>query len=109
MAKMKVFEVPTTKNIEAVSKVLVKTGYLASAKKQENKMILELKYDGKDPVITGIERVSKPGARIYKGVNELPKVLGGYGINILTTPKGILSDKEAKKLNVGGEVIAKVW
>ena len=109
MAGIKEVEIPSTKNIEETAKVLVKSGYLAGVKKAEGTIIIELKYKGKEPVITGIERVSKPGARIYCGVKELPRVLGGLGMNILSTPKGIMTDNQAKKLNVGGEIIAKIW
>ncbi len=102
-------ETPATKMITGVAKVLVEEGYLKSVKTEKNILTAELKYDKKEPAITGIARVSKPGVRIYSGIKNLPRVLGGLGINILSTPKGILSEKKAKKLNTGGEVIAKVW
>ena len=92
-----------------VAKVLVETGYVKGIKVADNKIVVELKYQGKSPAITGISRVSKSGARIYCGAHEFPRVLGGLGINIVTTPKGIMSDKQARKLNMGGEILARVW
>ncbi len=108
-ANLETMETPTTKAIEKVAKVLLDEGYLKGVKKDGQKLILTLKYEGKDPAISGIKRVSKPGARIYSSIKALPRVLGGWGISILTTPKGIMSGKQAKKLNTGGEVIAQVW
>ena len=70
---------------------------------------LTLKYNGKKAAITEINRISKPGRRIYTGYGEIPKVIGGMGISILTTSKGILSDAEARQQKVGGEVLAQVW
>lgn len=68
-----------------------------------------LKYEGRKPAITGVKRVSKPGLRIYKGSKAIPRVLNGLGIAIVSTPKGVLSDKQARKEGVGGEVLAYVW
>jgi small subunit ribosomal protein S8 len=108
-AKLETIEAPLTKSVEQVAKVLTEEGYLTAIKKQEGKLLITLKYVNKEPVITGIRRVSKPGARIYSSVKNFPKVFGGLGINILTTPKGILSEIKAKKLNTGGEIITQVW
>jgi small subunit ribosomal protein S8 len=108
-AKLETIEVPLTKTVEQVAKVLADEGYLESVKKEKNVLTITLKYAGRDPVITGIKRVSKPGARIYASVKNFPKVVGGLGINILTTPKGVISEIKAKKLNTGGEIIAQVW
>ena len=82
---------------------------LEKSDKQKDELVIKLKYEGKTPALTDIRRVSKPGVRIYSGVKKLPRVLGGLGINILSTPKGIMADKTAKKLHVGGEIIAQVW
>ncbi len=109
MAKRKEIEIQNVGIVIKVAEVLKKFGYISGLKNTDGKIVVQLKYDAKQPAIRGIERVSKPGARIYSGVGKLPRVLGGLGMNILTTPKGILSDKEAKKLNCGGEVIVKVW
>jgi small subunit ribosomal protein S8 len=108
-ASMSTMETTSTKTVEKVAKVLVEEGYLESLKKEGGKLHLTLKYKGKEPALTGITRVSKPGARIYSRIKRLPKVLGGWGISILTTPKGIMSSRQAKKLNTGGEIIAQVW
>jgi small subunit ribosomal protein S8 len=108
-ARMETLETPSTRAVEKVAKVLVDEGYLAAMIKEGDKLKLTLKYDGKEPALTGIRRVSKPGARIYTRIKSLPRVLGGWGITILTTPKGIISGRRAKKLNTGGEIIALVW
>ena len=70
---------------------------------------ITLKYDGSNKVITGLKRVSKPGLRVYVGTDEVPQVLGGLGIAIISTSKGIMTGKEAKKVHQGGEVLAYVW
>lgn len=108
-SRLEYVEVPATRMLTAVAKVLTEEGYLAKSGVEKGKLRAELKYVGREPVITGILRVSKPGARIYSGIKDLPRVWGGLGINILSTPKGVVSEKKAKKLNTGGEVIAKVW
>lgn len=108
-AKLETIEVPVTRTGEQTARVLAEEGYLTSVKKEGKKMVITLKYTGREPIITGIKRVSKPGARIYASVKNFPKVVGGLGINILTTPKGILSEIKARKLNTGGEIIAQVW
>ena len=81
-------------------------------KRENNKGMLRvyLKFtDSKEGVISGIERVSKPGRRIYVGTDKVPKVLNGYGVAILSTSKGIVTDKEAREMNTGGEILCKVW
>ena len=77
--------------------------------KQKDELVVKLQYEGKTPALTDIRRVSRPGVRIYAGVKKLPRVLGGLGINILSTPQGVMADKQAKKLHVGGEIIAQAW
>ncbi len=101
--------VPSSRTGLAVATVLVAEGYLAKLEKTAGGLKLSLKYQGKSPAITDLRRISKPGRRIYSPVSKLPRVLGGVGRNILSTPKGVMSDKEAKKLNVGGEILAQVW
>ncbi len=100
---------PWSRTKQAVAEVLVSEGFLAKATKQDMQLQLVLKYAGKRPAVTDLRRVSKPGRRIYSPVRQLPKILGGIGMNILSTPKGVVSDKQAKKLNVGGEILAQVW
>ncbi|MBI2008746.1 30S ribosomal protein S8 [Candidatus Amesbacteria bacterium] len=108
-AQLRVVEVPATRLVRRVAEELSQAGFIGEVKEENGVLTLGLKYKGKEPAITGIRRVSKPGARIYAGAGGIPRVLGGLGMNILTTPKGIMSEKKAKKLKVGGEIICQVW
>jgi small subunit ribosomal protein S8 len=111
--KKEVVVEPASKLKMAILDVLKREGYIDGYKIEgeevKKKIIVYLKYYQGKPVIQVIERVSKPGRRIYVGVDEIPKVYNGLGIAILSTPKGVLSDREAKKLRVGGELICKVF
>jgi len=102
-------EVPYSKVKEALAKVLVDEGYLASVDVERNgakaTLKLGLKYYAGRPVIDRIERVSRPGLRIYRGADELPKVLNGMGIAVVSTSKGVMSDRAARKARIGGEVL----
>jgi small subunit ribosomal protein S8 len=109
LAGAKIVEAPNTRAVEAVAKVLAEEGYVEKVEKKDNIISTYLKYSGKEPVIMGIRRVSRPGARIYSGSRKLPRVWGGLGINILSTPKGVISEKKARKLHAGGEIICQVW
>ncbi len=100
---------PWSRIKEDVARVLTEQKLVERHEKKENELVIGLRYDGKTPALTDIRRVSKPGVRIYSGVKKLPRVLGGLGINILSTPAGIMADKQAKKLHVGGEIIAQAW
>lgn len=95
--------------IEALCKLLQKEGYVESVEKKDLQLIVKLKYTGKVPALTNVKRVSKPGLRVYKGSKYLPYVLNGVGIAVISTPKGIMTDKEARKAGLGGEVMAEVW
>lgn len=95
--------------IERIMKLLQKHDYIDSFKQKEGKLLVTLKYNGRVPALTDIKRVSRPSLRVYKGVRELPSVLNGLGVAIISTPKGVLSDREARKAKVGGEVLALVW
>ena len=114
-AKHDTVDVPSSKMKVAIADILVDEGYIAKYDLIDNgtfKTIrITLKYSaGKtEKIITGIKRISKPGLRIYAGAEEIPSVLGGLGIAILSTNKGILTDKQARKENVGGEVLAFIW
>ena len=114
-AKHDTVDVPASKMKLAIADILVKEGYIAKYDIVEDgnfKTIhITLKYgaDKNEKIITGLKRISKPGLRIYAGSEELPKVLGGLGIAILSTNQGVITDKEARKLHVGGEVLAFVW
>jgi len=98
---------------EGVAKILVDAGYVASARKAERDGLpvleLSLKYVAGVPAITSIERVSTPGRRVYAGYSCVPKVIGGMGVSILTTSRGVMTDAEARRQKVGGELLAKVW
>jgi small subunit ribosomal protein S8 len=113
-AKMKSVDVLLSKVNFNIAKVLKKTGYISgfNVKRENNKGMLRvyLKFtDAKEGVISGIERVSKPGRRIYVGTEKVPKVLNGYGVAILSTSKGIVTDREAREMHTGGEILCKVW
>ena len=114
-AKHDTVDVPASKTKIAIANILVDEGYIEKYEMIEDgcfkTMRLTLKYgaDKNEKIITGLKRVSKPGLRIYVGKDELPKVLGGLGFAILSTNQGIITDKEARKLKVGGEVLAFVW
>ena len=106
--------VPCSKLRIEIAKILDNEGYIAGYEVIEDEIQgiikINLKYGpGKQKVITGLKRVSKPGLRVYASKDNLPKVLKGLGIAIISTSKGIMTDKEARKLNVGGEVLAFVW
>ena len=115
VAKHDTVDVPASKMKQAIADILVKEGYI---KKYEvitegniRTIRITMKYgkDKNEKVITGIKRISKPGLRVYAGKDNMPKVLNGLGTAIISTNKGIITDKEARQLNVGGEVRAFVW
>ena len=114
-AKHDVVDVPASKMKIAIAEILLKEGYIKSFDVEEvgsfKTIHITLKYgkDKNEKVISGLKRISKPGLRVYASKDELPRVLGGLGIAIISTNKGILTDKEARALNVGGEVLAFIW
>ncbi len=114
-AKHDTVDVPSSKMKLAIADILVKEGYIASYEIVDDgafkNIHVTLKYgaDKNEKIITGIKRISKPGLRVYAGKDEIPRVLGGLGIAILSTNQGVITDKEARKLQVGGEVLAFVW
>ena len=113
-AKHETVSVPASKVKVAIAKILLDEGYISGYDVIEDGLQgvikITLKYGAnKTKVISGLKRVSKPGLRVYAGKDELPRVLRGLGIAILSTSKGIMTDKEARKANVGGEVLAYVW
>ena len=114
-AKHDTVDIPASKMKIAIADILVDEGYITKYDIVEDgnfkSIRVTLKYgaDKNEKVITGIKRISKPGLRVYAGKDEIPTVLGGLGIAILSTNKGIVTDKEARKLQVGGEVLAFVW
>ena len=105
-------DIPYSNEKKAIADILVNEGFVASQDILEDahKTIrLTLKYEGKTRVLQGLKRISKPGLRIYASVEELPRVLNGLGVAIISTNKGIMTDKAARKENVGGEVLAYIW
>ena len=114
-AKHDTVDVPSSKMKLAIADILVKEGYIASYEIVDDgafkNIHMTLKYgaDKNEKIITGIKRIYKPGLRVYAGKDEIPRVLGGLGIAILSTNQGVITDKEARKLQVGGEVLAFVW
>lgn len=90
-------------------KLLQKEGFLQGVESKDGAVIVSLKYVERKPAINDIKRVSKPSLRVYKGVSGLPFVLNGLGIAIISTPKGLMTDKQARKMKIGGEVLALVW
>ena len=113
-AKHDTVDVPSSKMKLAIADILVDEGYIkgyeVEEKEPQSVIHVEMKYGpGKTKVITGIKRISKPGLKVYAKKDELPKVLNGLGIAIISTSNGLITDKEARKLGVGGEVVCYVW
>lgn len=108
VGKQEVF-VKFSKLILNLIKVLQKEGFVQDVEQQDKQIKVLLKYTARKPALTDVKRISKPSLRVYKGVAQLPSVLSGLGIAIISTPKGLMTDKEARKLKVGGEVLAFVW
>ena len=104
-------EVLVSKMTKEIARILKAEGYISEYSVNDNKMTLNLKYSEgkKERVITGLKRISKPGLRVYAKHSELPRVLNGLGIAIISTSKGIMTDRDARKENLGGEVLAYIW
>ena len=112
--RYKEVEVPASKIKLEIARILKETGFIVDYKVQKNDVqdviVLSLKYgDNKERVITGLKRISKPGLRVYVKANEVPRVLNGLGIAIISTSKGLMTDKSAREQSLGGEVIAYIW
>jgi small subunit ribosomal protein S8 len=106
--------VPSSKMKVSIAQILLEEGFIqgyeVTSEQPQPNIRLWLKYDERrKPVVTGLKRVSKPGRRVYKGKQELPWVLSGLGIAIVSTPKGVMTDRQARRLGVGGEVLCYVW
>ncbi len=106
--------VPGSKMKIAIARILKEEGFIKDVEilrdNPQRTLKIWLKYaGGKEPVLTGLRRVSKPGLRVYTGKRELPRVLGGLGLAILSTPKGIMTERKARRLGVGGEILCYVW
>ena len=113
-AKHEIVEVPSSTIKKAVSNIMLQEGYLKNIEEYSDGVVpmlrLTMKYSsGKDRVITGIRRISKPGLRVYCKKEEIPKVLNGLGVAVISTSNGILADREARNLGLGGEVLCYIW
>lgn len=115
MARHQTTEIPSTKMTRSIAAVLKNEGFIAEIEEAgegiTRHLVLSLKYKGKTrrPIITALKRVSKPGLRVYSNRKELPRVLGGIGIAIISTSSGIMTDREARRQGLGGEVLCYVW
>lgn len=113
MARHEKVEVPFSKMKKAIADILLKEGYVSEVSIKESKpfnyLVITLKYIGKLSAINDVKRLSKPGRRLYAPVGKLPKTLGGYGITIISTSKGVMTDKTARKANLGGELLCQIW
>ena len=112
--RYKEVEVPASKIKISIAEILKNEGYIADYKIKKNNVqdiiVLNLKYgQNKERVITGLKRISKPGLRVYASAQDIPRVLNGLGIAIISTSKGLMTDKEARTQNLGGEVLAYIW
>ena len=114
-AKHDTVSIPASKIKASIAEILLQEGYIKAYEIQEEgtrkNILVTLKYgkDKNEKVIHGLSRISKPGLRVYAGAEEMPKVLGGLGIAIISTSKGLMTDKEARKAAIGGEVLAYIW
>lgn len=105
--------IPHSSLKEAVAKILEKEGYVESFEVKptvpQKTIEVKLKYIGKIPAMTEVRRLSKPGRRVYATVKDIPRALGGYGVTIVSTSKGVVTDAQARKMNVGGELLCQIW
>ena len=113
-AKHETVEIPASNMKKAICQILLDEGYIKDMKVEDNghqgNIVITLKYgENKARIIQGLKRISKPGLRIYAGVEDMPRVMKGLGIAIVSTSKGVMTDKQARKNGVGGEVLAFVW
>ena len=115
LARHQIVQVPSTKLTKNIANVLQQEGFIQSVEEIgesfTKQLLISLKYKGKtrEPVITSLKRISKPGLRIYANQKELPRVLGGLGIAVISTSKGIMTDNNARSQNLGGEVLCYIW
>lgn len=113
-ANKETVSMPSSKKLVEIARIMEQEGYIQSfeiiSKSPQDELVIVLKYgDKKEKVIRGLRRISKPGLRIYAGKNELPRVLGGLGTAIVSTSKGVMTDRDARIAGVGGEVLAYIW
>ena len=111
-ALLPAIELPHSRIKESVAKILKQQGYVGDVAVEggaKKKIKIRLKYNGKKNVIEGLKRVSKPGLRKYVGATEIPRVRGGLGVAVLSTPEGVMTDAQARKKNIGGELLCYIW
>lgn len=113
LAKHTTVALPYSRLKESLAEILKKEGYVSEVSIDKSRpfpeLVMTLKYIGKQAAVTDVRRLSKPGRRLYAPANQIPKALGGYGITILSTNKGVLTDTDARKMNVGGELLCQIW
>lgn len=114
MARHQTTQIPATKMTRSIAKVLQDEGFIAEFQEEQEgvrqNLVVSLKYKGnRQPLITALKRISKPGLRVYSNRKELPRVLGGIGIAIISTSSGVMTDREARRQGLGGEVLCYVW
>ena len=113
IVRAKTVEVPASNMKKELAKLLKEERYIQDYEVIEDKMQgrirLQLKYNGKERIITGLKRISKPGLRVYAEKDQIPRVLGGLGIAVISTSKGIMTDKTARQMGIGGEVLCYIW
>jgi len=115
MARHQTTDIPATKMTRSIAKVLQQEGFISEIEENgegvKRNLVVSLKYKGKNrqPLITALKRVSKPGLRVYSTKKELPRVLGGIGIAIISTSSGIMTDRDARRQGLGGEILCYVW
>lgn len=113
MARHLAVELPYSKMKKSIAEILLQEGYVSDISVKEgtpfSTLVVTLKYVGKLPAINEVKRLSKPGRRLYTAAKQIPRALGGYGITIVSTSKGVMTDKQARKQNVGGELICQIW
>ncbi|HEX9435549.1 MAG TPA: 30S ribosomal protein S8 [Candidatus Limnocylindria bacterium] len=108
-ARHETVEIPTSRLKADIAKILKAEGYVAAVEPGAQSLVVRLKYSGKLSALNGIDRVSRPGRRVYARRDEIPRVLSGLGIAIVSTSAGVMSGREARRKGLGGEVLAKVW
>ncbi|MBU6423321.1 MAG: 30S ribosomal protein S8 [Chloroflexota bacterium] len=108
-ARHETVEIPASRLKSDIARILKTEGYIAGFDANATALTIKLKYSGKAPALTGVERVSRPGRRVYARRGDLPRVLGGLGIAIVSTSAGVMTGREARRKGLGGEVLAQVW
>jgi small subunit ribosomal protein S8 len=108
-ARHETAEIPASRLKASVARILQDEGYIAGYETSATSLVLRLKYSGKTPALTGVQRISRPGRRVYATRDEIPRVLGGLGIAIVSTSGGVMTGREARRRRLGGEILAQVW